>query len=182
MRISKVTTKTGDSGETSLGDGCRTSKAHVRIHTLGSVDHLNSIIGWVKAVAEESINDDLEKIQHDLFNLGGELSTPDLPGPLLSSKRLVWLEQEIEKMNQGLPPLKEFILPGGSELSTRIHIARTECRSAERDLIALSEKEETKDLHKAFLNRLSDYLFVLGRTVYNQDGNQEIQWDHNKDQ
>ena len=182
MRISKITTRTGDSGKTNLGNGSRISKAHIRIQTLGSIDHLNSMIGWVMTEAKESINRDLEKIQQDLFNLGGELSTPDLPEQLLPDERLTWLEQETKKMNRELPPLKEFILPGGSELSARIHLTRTECRNAERDFIALSEVEKTIDLHKAFLNRLSDYLFVLARTVHTKDGNREIQWDHNKDQ
>ena len=114
MRISKITTRTGDSGKTNLGNGSRISKAHIRIQTLGSIDHLNSMIGWVMTEAKESINRDLEKIQQDLFNLGGELSTPDLPVQLLSEERLTWLEQETKKMNRELQNTPQILNYRGS--------------------------------------------------------------------
>ena len=124
------------------------------------------------------MNDDLEKIQQDLFNLGGELAMPGIELKILNAERLQWLEHETEKLNKSLPPLKEFILPGGTELSARIHIVRTTCRNTERDVVALTETKEDSDLHKVYLNRLSDYLFVLARKVQMDEGTKEIQWDH----
>ena len=180
MRVSKVITKSGDGGQTGLGDGRRVPKTHIRIQSIGSVDHLNSLLGWTMVVAEGPVKNNLESIQQDLFNLGGELAMPGTDLQLLSDERLLWLEHETEKMNEALPPLNEFILPGGTELSARIHIVRTACRNTERDLVALAELEEDSDLHKVFLNRLSDYLFVLARRVQMDEGSQEIQWDHKK--
>ena len=180
MRVSKVITKSGDKGQTGLSDGRRVPKTHIRIQSIGSVDHLNSLLGWTMVVAEGPVKNNLERIQQDLFNLGGELAMPGTDLQLLSDERLLWLEHETEKMNEALPPLNEFILPGGTELSARIHIVRTACRNTERDLVALAELEEDSDLHKVFLNRLSDYLFVLARRVQMDEGSQEIQWDHKK--
>ena len=180
MRITKVTTKGGDDGQTSLGNGERVSKNHLRIHAMGAVDKLNSVIGWTRSIAQSSIKDDLEKIQQDLFNLGGELAVSGGDQELLKKTRLEWLEIESEIMNKELPPLKEFILPGGLELSSRIHIARTECRDTERTLVALGEVESITDLQRHYLNRLSDYLFILARKVKNNEGSTEIPWDYNK--
>ena len=180
MRITKVTTKGGDDGQTSLGNGERVSKNHLRIHAIGVVDKLNSVIGWTRSVAKNGIKDDLERIQQDLFNLGGELAVPGSDLELLQFTRLEWLETESEKMNKTLSPLKEFVLPGGSELSSRIHIARTECRDTERTLIALGEVETVPALQRHYLNRLSDYLFILARKVKNEEGSTEIPWDYTK--
>jgi len=178
MRISKVITKSGDEGQTGLGDGRRVSKTDIRIQAIGSIDHLNSLLGWAIVVAGSPIKNDLEGIQQDLFDLGGELAMPGIELQLLSAERLHWLEHETEKLNESLPPLKEFILPGGTELSARIHIVRTACRNTERDIVALAETKEDSDLHKIFLNRFSDYLFVLARKVQMDEGTKEIQWDH----
>ena len=180
MRITKVTTKGGDEGQTSLGNGQRVSKNHLRVHAIGTVDKLNSVIGWTRSIAKNGIKDDLEKIQQDLFNLGGELAVPGSDLKLLQITRLEWLETESEKMNKALPPLKEFILPGGSELSSRLHIARTECRDTERTLVSLGEVETVPDLQRHYLNRLSDYLFILARKVKNDEGSTEIPWDYNE--
>ena len=180
MRITKVTTKGGDDGLTSLGNGERVSKNHLRVHAIGAVDKLNSVIGWTRSVAKNAIKDDLEKIQQDLFNLGGELAVPGSDLKLLQITRLEWLETESEKMNKTLPPLKEFILPGGSELSSRMHIARTECRDSERTLVGLGELETVPDLQRFYLNRLSDYLFILARKVKNDEGSTEVPWDYNE--
>jgi cob(I)alamin adenosyltransferase len=180
MRVSKVITKTGDKGQTGLGDGQRVSKSHVRIQTLGSVDHLNSLVGWAASVATLQTKSDLESIQQDLFNVGGELSIPESELSLLTEERIVWLETETAELNEELPPLKEFILPGGNELSARIHIARTECRNVERDLVALGESEKLNETHLVYLNRLSDYFFVLARKVQSDERNPEIQWDYKK--
>ena len=178
MRISKVITKSGDGGQTGLGDGRRVSKTDIRIQAIGSMDYLNSLLGWAMVVARSPVKNDLERIQQDLFDLGGELAMPGIELQLLSAERLNWLEHETEKLNESLPPLKEFILPGGTELSARIHIVRTACRNTERDIVALAETKEDSDLHKIFLNRLSDYLFVLARKVQMDEGTNEIQWDH----
>jgi len=180
MRITKVITKGGDDGQTSLGNGERVSKNHLRIHAIGAADKLNSVIGWTSSEAKNGIKDNLEKIQQDLFNLGGELAVPGSDLQLLQFTRLEWLETESEKMNKILPPLKEFVLPGGSEFSSRIHIARTECRDTERTLVALGEVETVPDLHRHYLNRLSDYLFILARKVKNDEGSKEVPWDYNK--
>lgn len=178
MRVSKVITKSGDGGQTGLGDGRRVSKTDIRIQAIGSIDYLNSLLGWAMVVARSPVKNDLERIQQDLFDLGGELAMPGIELQLLSAERLNWLEHETEKLNESLPPLKEFILPGGTELSARIHIVRTACRNTERDIVALAETKEDSDLHKIFLNRLSDYLFVLARKVQMDEGTNEIQWDH----
>tara|TARA_B110000914_G_scaffold102820_1_gene90189 strand:+ start:92 stop:685 length:594 start_codon:yes stop_codon:yes gene_type:complete len=178
MRVSKVITKSGDGGQTGLGDGKRVSKTDIRIQAIGSMDYLNSLLGWAMVVARSPVKNDLERIQQDLFDLGGELAMPGIELQLLSAERLNWLEHETEKLNESLPPLKEFILPGGTELSARIHIVRTACRNTERDIVALAETKEDSDLHKIFLNRLSDYLFVLARKVQMDEGTNEIQWDH----
>ena len=178
MRISKVITKSGDEGQTGLADGRRVSKTDIRIQAIGSIDHLNSLLGWAMVEAGRPVKNDLERVQQDLFNLGGELVMPGIELQLLNAERLQWLEDETKKLNKSLPPLKEFILPGGTELSGRIHIVRTTCRNTERDVVALAETKEDSDLHKVYLNRLSDYLFVLARKVQMDEGTKEIQWDH----
>ena len=178
MRVSKVITKSGDGGQTGLGDGRRVSKTDIRIQAIGSIDHLNSLLGWAMVEAGRPVKNDLERVQQDLFDLGGELAMPGIELQLLNAERLQWIEHETEKLNKSLPPLKEFILPGGTELSARIHIVRTACRNTERDIVALAETKEDSDLHKVYLNRLSDYLFVLARKVQMDEGTKEIQWDH----
>ena len=180
VRITKVTTKIGDKGQTNLGDGSFVSKSSYRVCAFGSIDNLNSFLGWVSVISSSSLKSKLKKIQQDLFNIGGELSLPNKNLNLIKMNRLEWLESEINLINKKLPPLKEFILPSGSELSTRIHIARTECRNAERDLVRLSENEEIPSLHNKYLNRLSDYLFVLARKVQMKSNEKEIHWDHKR--
>jgi len=178
MRVSKVITKSGDEGQTGLGDGRRVSKTHIRIQAIGSIDHLNSLLGWAMVEAGRPVKNDLERVQQDLFNLGGELVMPGIELQLLNAERLQWLEDETEILNKSLPPLTEFILPGGTELSARIHIVRTACRNTERDIVALAETKEDSDLHKVYLNRLSDYLFVLARKIQMDEGTKETQWNH----
>jgi len=168
-RLTHIYTKTGDNGETSLGNGQRVKKNSVRVECLGSIDELNSIIGLILTEAvSEKIKTTLTEIQHDLFNIGGELSIPS--HKLLDSKRVDFLEIELDAMNQKLPPLKEFILPGGSKPAALAHVARTVCRRAERNCINLKEIEEINSSSLYYLNRLSDFLFVLARTL-NQANN-----------
>ncbi len=180
MRITKVTTKTGDSGQTSLGNSERVSKNNIRIHAIGSVDKLNTIVGWARVHSNGYLDDQLENIQQDLFNLGGEIAVPDVEMNLLNESRLEWLDSKTNYYNDKLPPLDEFILPGGSELSSRLHIARAECRETERYIICLSEKEFVSDFHKKYLNRLSDFFFVLARIAKSDDNIEEKSWRYEK--
>ena len=180
MRITKVTTKTGDAGETGLGNGERVSKNSPRVHAMGSIDKLNSIIGWARTLTGEDTFDILGLVQQDLFNMGGEIAIPDVEMNLLDESRVVWLDSLTDQYNEQLPPLNEFILPGGTELSSRLHISRTECREAERNLIALSENEFVSPLHKKYLNRLSDFFFVLARAVSSDENIEEVSWEYEK--
>jgi len=177
MRITKVTTKTGDNGTTSLGDGTKVSKSDLRIICIGDVDELNSFIGYAKvATSDDIIVKELIEIQNNLMNLGGELSLPKNNLELLREEAISHLETSIETMNQKLPPLKEFLLPGGDEFSTRLHIARTVCRRVERSTVKIINDESGRNIWIKYLNRLSDYLFVLSRYhLIKKDINEE-QW------
>jgi cob(I)alamin adenosyltransferase len=177
MRITKVFTKTGDDGTTSLASGERLSKDHPRIVVLGSLDETNSAIGisLSEGVASE-IKVVLQKIQNSLFDIGGELATPDKELGLISVDDVTFIESAIDNLNESLPPLEEFILPGGSKATALLHNARAVCRRAERDLVTLSKSEKVPELHMKFINRLSDYLFVAAR-FQNLEGNGgEEQW------
>lgn len=180
MRITKVTTKTGDSGRTGLANGERISKSSIRINAMGAIDKLNSVIGWVINIVDLKLAKDLESIQQDLFNLGGELAVPDVEINLLVENRILWLENNIDKINDEMPPLTEFILPGGSEECSRIHIARAECRESERVIVTLSESEAVPEIHKQYLNRLSDYLFIIARKLKLDQGKNEKSWKYKK--
>ena len=177
MRITKVTTKTGDKGETSLGRGERVRKDHPRVNALGDLDYLNSVIGWtVSPFSDSQIGRELKKIQQDIFNISGDISLPDSESVLLKKERIKDIENHIDIITNKLPPLKEFILPGGSELISRLHIARTSCRNAERSLISMYGNENLNQLHAKYMNRLSDYLFLLARLVKHNEGVKEEHW------
>ncbi len=181
MRITKVTTKTGDKGETSLGRGERVRKDHPRVNALGDLDYLNSVIGWtVSLFSDSQIGRELKKIQQDIFNISGDISLPDSESVLLKKERIKDIEDHIDVITNKLPPLKEFILPGGSELISRLHIARTSCRNAERSLISMYGNENLNQLHAKYMNRLSDYLFLLARLVKHNEGVKEEHWDLEK--
>ena len=178
MRITKVYTKTGDNGTTSLSDGSRVKKNSLRIISIGSVDELNASLGMVLSTRPvEIISKLLRKIQNDLFNLGGEISTKDLNLKLVSIDDIKLLEESIDELNSDLPALKEFIMPRGTDIVSRLHFSRTICRRAEVDLVNLSQIEKINSLHLTYLNRLSDYLFVSARYQNNYDENNEIFWD-----
>ena len=178
MRITKVYTKTGDDGTTSLSDGSRIKKNSLRIISIGSVDELNASLGMVlSARPVEIISKLLCKIQNDLFNLGGEISTKDLNLKLVSIDDIKLLEESIDELNSDLPALKEFIMPRGTDIVSRLHFSRTICRRAEVDLVNLSQIEKINSIHLTYLNRLSDYLFVSARYQNNYDENNEIFWD-----
>ncbi len=178
-RLSKITTRTGDSGETGLGDGSRLPKDSPRIQALGDIDELNSALGAL--LAEEvpgDIREALERVQQDLFDLGGELSIPG--HAMLAAQRIEDLEKLQEAWNAGLAPLKEFILPGGSRAAAAAHLARTVCRRAERSVVALGRAEPVTVQARQYLNRLSDLLFVAGRTLNKRSGRPDVQWRHQR--
>jgi cob(I)alamin adenosyltransferase len=164
MRLSKITTRTGDDGSTGLADGTRINKVHPRIAALGSVDELNSQLG---VLLTESLPDDIRalllQIQNNLFDLGGALAIPNQN--LFAEKNVAWLDEQIAHYNADLPPLREFILPGGSRAGALCHVARTVARRSERDLVLLSHEEMLPHHTLAYLNRLSDLLFVLSRCI-----------------
>ena len=177
MRITKVTTKTGDAGQTGLGTGQRVQKDHPRIMVLGELDHLNSIIGWtISACKNKELANSLKKIQQDIFNFGADMSMPERDADLLKEDRITDLEHQIEKITDILPPLKEFILPGGSEFISRVHIARTSCRNTERAMVSMFNNEGIDELHGKYINRLSDYLFSLARLVKYNEGVKDEHW------
>ncbi len=177
MRITKVTTKTGDKGKTALGDGSRVKKDSLRIHCLGSIDELNSSIGLASVMLPVKPIIDLKSVQNDLLNIGAEISMPGSKKKFLNKDRILFLEKEIESINKDLPPLEEFILPGGNDLCSRVHMARSICRRAERDLVSLNSKEQISPEVLKYINRLSDYLFVVARLLIQISDSDEIQWN-----
>ena len=175
MRLSKITTRTGDTGSTGLADGTRLGKEHARIATLGSVDELNSQLGVL--LAEELPSDIrvmLLRIQNDLFVLGGALALPTQDTFL--QDKIIWLDEQIAHYNADLPPLREFILPGGSRAGALCHVARTVARRAERDLVVLSQSDTVPQQALPYLNRLSDLLFVLSRCINRTQAASETLW------
>ena len=180
-RLSRITTRTGDKGETGLGDGSRVAKDSARIAALGDVDELNSAIGLLLAESlPEAVRVALVAVQHDLFDLGGEIAVPGTR--CLTQRQIGRLEDTLEGWNRDLPPLKEFILPGGARPAALAHLARTVCRRAERSLVALAKTagESVSDSARVYLNRLSDLLFVLGRVLNRAAGGSDVLWEQGK--
>ena len=167
MRISKVYTRSGDNGETSLVGGSRVSKASLRVAAYGDVDELNSALGLARAqLADEEIDQVLLSIQNDLFTVGGDLASPrEVQVPRMGESFVKTLEENADRFLAGLEPLKEFILPGGSPAGAALHLARAVARRAERQVVALSQTEDINPQILIYLNRLSDLLFILARTV-----------------
>lgn len=177
----KIYTKTGDTGETSLFAGGRVSKNHLRIHTYGTVDELNSILGIaVSFVNNADIKARLQRVQNELFQVGSDLATPlDADAEWIvrvTQEPIQRLESEIDKLETELAPLKNFILPGGTPTAAHLHQARTVCRRAERWLVALNEKEATNEMCLRYLNRLSDWLFVMARITNARNNVEDIIW------
>ena len=184
VQLTKIYTRGGDKGETSLGNGARVTKTCPRIDAIGHVDELNASIGLCALYVTNHYQNDLKRIQNDLFDLGGDLCIPDdckKKQLKMIHKQVDWLEQEMDRQNEHLPPLTSFILPGGSTASSHLHLARCIARRAERAVILLSEKEAVSKDVIAYLNRLSDYLFVLCRTL-NDKGSQDVLWVPGKNQ
>lgn len=180
-RLTKIYTRTGDDGTTGLGDGTRSAKESFRIEALGSVDELNSCIGVLLAESlEEGVRLKLKNIQHDLFDLGGDLSI--LGRVSMSKAQITRLEKELDEYNDTLAGLKEFILPGGSRAAALCHVARVVCRRAERRVVQLSRTNTVAPLHIQYLNRLSDFLFVLCRVLNRQQGVEDVLWQPGKNQ
>ena len=178
-RLSKIYTRTGDDGSTGLGDGSRVKKTGERIEAIGAVDELNSVIG-VLLVHEmpQNLRATLTDIQHELFDLGGELSIPGQT--TISDNQVRRLETTLDELNDNLPPLKEFILPGGSESAAMCHVARAICRRAERRVVGLGETEKTNPATAKYLNRLSDLLFVIARVLNVHGGRPDVLWTPGK--
>ena len=176
----KIYTKTGDKGETALFGGRRLPKSHLRIDAYGTVDELNSFLGLVRDETEDQdVRNVLYQIQNRLFTIGANLASdpeksPDVPDLLEEDIQL--LESEIDRMEEVLPPLKNFILPGGHTLVSKTHVARCVCRRAERLTVAVNAENQVPDIILQYLNRLSDYLFVLSRYLGHQLGVQEVTW------
>ena len=190
MRIVKVYTKTGDKGTTGLADGSRVSKDDVRIESYGTIDELNSIIGICRQnigklpeLEQEIIDRWLFALQNDLFNIGSDLATPISARwekmIVISDTDVIQLEKIIDYCQNSLEPLKEFVLPGGTLLNSYLHLARTVCRRAERQIVTLSKENKINSQIIPFINRLSDLLFVLSRWVQKCSNKKEILWDKN---
>jgi cob(I)alamin adenosyltransferase len=174
-RLTAIATRTGDTGTTGLGDNTRVSKNSLRVHAMGDVDELNSHIGLLLCESlPANVRELLIDIQHELFNLGGELCIPGYE--LLKTDALLELDEALAHYNAQLPPLKEFILPAGSRAASQAHICRTVARRAERTVVALGNEEALKDNPRQYLNRLSDLMFVLARVLNRVDGGDDVYW------
>lgn len=177
-RLSKIYTRTGDDGSTGLGSGDRVPKDSVRVDAYGAVDETNSLIGLVLASDDlpQDVEDCLTRIQHQLFDLGGELSMPGTS--IITAASVQGLERTLDDFNADLPPLKDFILPGGTLEAATCHVARTVCRRAERRICTLARDEDVNGNSVKYLNRLSDLLFVIARVLNRQAGEEEPLWNH----
>jgi cob(I)alamin adenosyltransferase len=181
-RLSTIVTRTGDDGTTGLGDGTRTGKDDARIRVIGEVDELNATLGVLLAEPlPDEVRTDLIDVQHDLFDLGGELSIPG--HRILGEAQVARLEQRVQHYNQSLPRLAEFILPGGSRTAALAHVSRTVCRRAERSLVALAQAggpAAVSEPARQYLNRLSDLLFVAARVLNRDSGEDDVMWKRDR--
>lgn len=175
-RLSKIATRTGDDGTTGLGDGSRVDKDALRVQAMGDVDELNSQIGVLLCDdLPAELRNELLTIQHDLFDLGGELSIPGFA--LMTDAQVARLDALLERHNGMLPPLKDFILPGGSRAAAQSHVCRTVCRRAERSIVSLARVEKLHARLGQYVNRLSDLLFVLSRVLNRHAGGSDVLWE-----
>ncbi|WP_062536268.1 cob(I)yrinic acid a,c-diamide adenosyltransferase [Mizugakiibacter sediminis] len=179
-RLSRIYTRTGDDGSTGLGDGTRVGKDSPRVEAYGTVDELNCAIGMVLAAegVPADVRETLTQVQHDLFDLGGELCIPGMA--TIEDRDIARLEATLDRFNEHLPPLKEFILPGGGMAAACCHLARTVCRRAERATVTLARQETIRPQALRYLNRLSDLLFVLARVLARASGHGETLWQHER--
>ena len=180
-RLSKIYTRTGDDGSTGLGDGSRTEKDSLRIEVIGAVDELNSNIGLLLSCSlSPEISDVLSGIQHDLFDLGGEICIPGREA--LTAEYVTRIETALDNYNAELTPLKEFVLPGGTQTAALCHVIRTVCRRAERRLISLNWEQPISTQSISYLNRLSDFFFVLARYLNSNQGKSDVLWQPGRHQ
>ena len=178
-RLSKIATRTGDKGTTGLGDGSRVDKDNVRIQAIGEVDELNSNLGVLLAEPlPDEMRDELVSIQHDLFDLGGELCIPG--SQMIKEEHVERLDALLAKYNATLPALTEFILPAGSRAASQAHVCRTVCRRAERAIVTLGKTETINDFPRQYVNRLSDLMFVLARVLNRFAGGSDVLWHHDR--
>jgi cob(I)alamin adenosyltransferase len=178
-RLSKIATRTGDNGTTGLGDGSRTDKDSVRICAIGDVDELNSSLGLLLSEAmPDEMRDELVGIQHDLFDLGGELCIPGYQ--MIKEEHVAKLDALLARYNATLPALTEFILPAGSRAASLAHVCRTICRRAERSIVTLGKAETIHDHPRQYVNRLSDLMFVLSRVLNRYAGGSDVLWQHER--
>ncbi len=180
VKLTRIYTRTGDSGQTMLGDGSRVAKTDARVTAYGTVDELNALLGLCRLQADEQMDPALARIQNDLFDVGADLATPEQDDPPYEPLRVVasqtaWLEQEIDRVNAALEPLRSFVLPAGSPAAAHLHHARTVARRAERDTAALASITPINEEVLRYLNRLSDYLFVLARDA-NRGAAGDVLW------
>lgn len=176
VKLTKIYTKTGDDGQTGLGDGRRVSKAGLRVAAMGAVDETNAAIGLARLAASGDQDAMLARIQNDLFDLGADLAVPGAPGDgklRITAEQVTRLEREIDAVNATLPPLTSFVLPGGTALAAHLHMARTICRRAESVMVALAAEDGLNPQALAYINRLSDHLFVMARAA---NGGQDVLW------
>lgn len=181
--LNRIYTRTGDAGETALGNGARVAKHATRVAAYGTVDETNAAVGLARLHAAEPLDEALARVQNDLFDLGADLCTPDIendasaehPRLRVVASQVTRLEREIDAMNADLAPLRSFILPGGSALAAHLHLCRTVCRRAERGVVELASMETVNDEAVRYLNRLSDWFFVAGR-VANDGGRADVLW------
>ena len=180
-RLSKIYTRTGDDGSTGLGDGNRVQKDSARVEAYGTVDELNSAVGLILAQSSlrERIRECLVEVQHDLFELGGELCIPGYEA--IKQSFIDRLEHDLDEFNEDLPALKDFILPGGGQAAAACHVARTIARRAERRVITLQQDEDVRGEILRYLNRLSDLLFVIARQLARAENGQEVLWNRSRD-
>jgi cob(I)alamin adenosyltransferase len=178
-RLSKIATRTGDRGTTGLGDGSRVDKDSIRVQAMGDVDELNSFVGLL--LCEDmpvDLRDELVSIQHDLFDLGGELCIPGYQ--LIKDSHVLRLDDLLEKYNNTLTPLKDFILPAGSRAASVAHLCRTVCRRAERSIVTLGKTESINEPPRQYVNRLSDLMFVLSRVLNRFAGGTDVLWQNGR--
>ncbi|MDE0308273.1 MAG: cob(I)yrinic acid a,c-diamide adenosyltransferase [Acidiferrobacterales bacterium] len=179
-RLSKIYTRTGDDGTTGLGDQSRVSKDSDRIEAIGQLDELNSFIGVTLAnELPENVRSCLNRVQHTLLDIGGELAVPGFDA-LVTAENVKFLEDHLDALNNELAPLKEFILPGGTPAAAHCHVARTVCRRVERRLHTLANQEDVSQFSRQYVNRLSDLLFVAARYINLKSGDADVLWDHDR--
>ena len=176
-RLTKIYTRTGDKGETGLSGGARVAKDSALMHAIGDIDELNSLLGLLVSKTQGDIASTIKIVQNDLFNVGGELSSTQV---LITQEAISWVEEKLDGLNEDLPALKEFILPAGGEAASVCHLARSVCRRAERQLVTVNREQAINPELLAYINRLSDLLFVMARSITKQMNEEEVYWQSDR--